>query len=79
MAVKVFEGVQLDQADPRLIRELRTEAQMMENLSHHPNIVKFIGAVTQGANCHSCWSLGQVADSPLSSLDKLPHLITALH
>jgi hypothetical protein len=48
VAVKMFEGVRLEQADNRLLRELRSEAQMMEVLSNHPNIVKFVGAITQG-------------------------------
>lgn len=44
----MFEGVRLDQADSHLLKELRTEAEMMEKLSNHPNIVKFMGAITRG-------------------------------
>lgn len=44
----MFEGVKLEQADKKLLNELRTEAQMMETLSNHPNIVKFVGAITKG-------------------------------
>jgi hypothetical protein len=49
VAVKMFEGLRLDQADDKVINELRMEAQMMDRLSNHPNIVKFVGAITRGA------------------------------
>jgi hypothetical protein len=49
VAVKLFEALRLDQADERVLNELRMEAQMMERLSNHPNIVKFVGAITQGS------------------------------
>lgn len=48
VAVKMFEALRLDQADDKIINELRMEAQMMERLSNHPSIVKFVGAITQG-------------------------------
>jgi hypothetical protein len=48
VAVKMFEGVRLDEAEEHTIRELRKEAEMLENLSNHPCIVKFVGAITQG-------------------------------
>ncbi len=48
MAVKLFEALRLDQADQKVLHELRSEAQMMERLSNHPNIVKFVGAITKG-------------------------------
>lgn len=48
MAVKMFEALRLDQADEKVLNELRTEAQMMERLSNHPGIVKFVGAITRG-------------------------------
>jgi beta-galactosidase/beta-glucuronidase len=44
----MFEALRLDQADDKVINELRMEAQMMERLSNHPSIVKFVGAITQG-------------------------------
>lgn len=49
----MFEALKLDQADDKVINELRAEAQMMEKLSNHPNIVKFVGAITQGFSFHS--------------------------
>jgi serine/threonine protein kinase len=48
VAVKLFEALRLDQADEKVLNELRMEAQMMERLSNHPNIVKFVGAITRG-------------------------------
>lgn len=48
VAVKMFEALRLDKADDKVLNELRLEAQMMERLSNHPNIVKFVGAITQG-------------------------------
>lgn len=48
VAVKMFEALRLDKADDKVINELRMEAQMMERLSNHPNIVKFVGAITKG-------------------------------
>jgi hypothetical protein len=48
VAVKLFEALRLDQADQKVLHELRSEAQMMERLSNHPNIVKFVGAITKG-------------------------------
>ena len=48
VAVKMFEALRLDQADDKVLNELRMEAQMMERLSNHPNIVKFVGAITRG-------------------------------
>jgi hypothetical protein len=48
VAVKMFEALRLDQADEKVLNELRTEAQMMERLSNHPGIVKFVGAITKG-------------------------------
>lgn len=50
VAVKMFEALRLDKADDKVINELRMEAQMMERLSNHPNIVKFVGAITQGTS-----------------------------
>lgn len=44
----MFETVKLEQMEDRMLRELRTEAEMMERVSNHPNIVKFVGAVTKG-------------------------------
>ena len=44
----MFEALRLDQADEKVLNELRTEAQMMERLSNHPGIVKFVGAITKG-------------------------------
>lgn len=49
VAVKIFEGVQLDEAEEHTLNELRQEAEMLEKLSNHPNIVKFVGAITQGS------------------------------
>lgn len=46
--MKMFDALKLNQADEKLLNELRLEAQMMEKLSNHPNIVKFVGAVTKG-------------------------------
>jgi hypothetical protein len=48
VAVKMFEALKLDQADEKVINELRMEAQLLERLSNHPNIVKFVGAITKG-------------------------------
>ncbi len=48
MAVKTFDGVQLDEADEKVVHELRMEAHMMQKLSNHPNIVHFVGAITKG-------------------------------
>ncbi|ELR22090.1 protein kinase domain containing protein [Acanthamoeba castellanii str. Neff] len=48
VAVKLFEALRLDQADQKVLHELRSEAQMMERLSNHPSIVKFVGAITKG-------------------------------
>jgi hypothetical protein len=56
VAVKMFEGVRLDEAEEHTIRELRKEAEMLEKLSNHPCIVKFVGAITQGTfpSCALC-------------------------
>lgn len=59
MAVKMFEALRLDQADEKVLNELRTEAQMMERLSNHPGIVKFVGAITRG------WLIPRSAPVPL--------------
>jgi hypothetical protein len=48
VAVKMFDGVRLDEAEEHTLRELRKEAEMLEKLSNHPCIVKFVGAITQG-------------------------------
>jgi hypothetical protein len=45
----MFENAKLEELDERVIKELQMEAEMMERLSNHPNIVKFVGAVTQGS------------------------------
>lgn len=47
----MFEEVKLGELNESLLKELRMEAEMMERLSNHPNIVKFVGAVTQGQPC----------------------------
>jgi serine/threonine protein kinase len=57
VAVKMFEGVRLDEADEKTLRELRKEAEMMEKLSNHPNIVKFVGAITQASGGASTFAL----------------------
>ncbi len=49
VAVKTFDQVRLDEAEEKVLRELRMEAYMMQQLSNHPNIVHFVGAVTKGA------------------------------
>lgn len=51
VAVKMFDALKLNQADEKILRELRAEAEMMERLSNHPNIVKFVGAITKGTTC----------------------------
>ncbi len=48
MAVKIFDGVRVDEAEPGLLLELRQEAQIMQKLSHHPHVINFVGAVTEG-------------------------------
>lgn len=50
VAVKMFDALKLNQADEKILNELRSEAQMMERLSNHPNIVKFVGAITKGSH-----------------------------
>jgi hypothetical protein len=55
VAVKMFEALRLDQADEKVLGELRMEAQMMERLSNHPNIVKFVGAITKGLPITPSW------------------------
>lgn len=54
MAVKMFETLRLSSTDELVMNELRSEAQMMERLSNHPNIVKFVGAITSGWSCSNC-------------------------
>lgn len=48
VAVKMFEALQLNQADNKIINNLPMEAQMMERLSNHPSIIKFVSTITQG-------------------------------
>ncbi|KAL6069929.1 Tyrosine-protein kinase receptor [Balamuthia mandrillaris] len=45
VAVKVFNNIRPEAMDESLIIDIKEEAQMMQKLSHHPNVVKFIGAV----------------------------------
>ncbi|KAL6072594.1 mitogen-activated protein kinase kinase kinase 9, variant 2 [Balamuthia mandrillaris] len=47
VAIKMFNDFDLDSADEKTILEIKEEAQMMERLSKHPNVVKFIGVVMQ--------------------------------
>ncbi|KAL6078981.1 Ephrin type-A receptor 6 [Balamuthia mandrillaris] len=47
VAVKTFDHFKLQEADQATIMEIREEAQMMQKLSNHPNVVKFVGAVIQ--------------------------------
>ncbi len=49
VAVKTFDQVKLDEAEEKVLRELRMEAYMMQQLSNHPNIVHFVGAVTKAS------------------------------
>jgi hypothetical protein len=65
VAVKMFEALRLDQADDKVLNELRMEAQMMERLSNHPNIVKFVGAITRG----KCPSDSDLAHIPVSGVE----------
>jgi len=48
VAVKMFEALKLNEADEKMLDELRAEADMLEKLSNHPNILKFVGATTKG-------------------------------
>jgi hypothetical protein len=53
VAVKMFESMQLSQVQDQTMHELRKEAQMMEKLSNHPHIVKFVGAITKGTKLYA--------------------------
>jgi serine/threonine protein kinase len=60
--------VRLDEAEEHTIRELRKEAEMLEKLSNHPCIVKFVGAITQGTYPSCDHLLGQRIASSLTSV-----------
>eukprot|EP01087_Luapelamoeba_hula_P003159 TRINITY_DN1296_c2_g1_i1.p1 TRINITY_DN1296_c2_g1~~TRINITY_DN1296_c2_g1_i1.p1 ORF type:complete len:955 (-),score=151.91 TRINITY_DN1296_c2_g1_i1:65-2929(-) len=49
VAIKTFD-VSLDDADEDMMQEIRREAQMMDKLGNHPNVLGFLGAVTRPGN-----------------------------
>jgi serine/threonine protein kinase len=47
VAIKTFENIDLNQVDEKLLDEIRQEAELMEKLGNHPNVVGFVGAITK--------------------------------
>eukprot|EP01090_Pellita_catalonica_P000153 TRINITY_DN1010_c0_g1_i1.p1 TRINITY_DN1010_c0_g1~~TRINITY_DN1010_c0_g1_i1.p1 ORF type:complete len:591 (+),score=77.56 TRINITY_DN1010_c0_g1_i1:322-2094(+) len=52
VAVKVLTGVALGGGETVAVEEIRKEAETMTRVANHPNIVNFVGAVSQGS--HLC-------------------------
>jgi serine/threonine protein kinase len=48
VAVKVCTDMDLDLKNDEVLDEIRQEASLMEHLGHHPNIISFLGACTEG-------------------------------
>jgi serine/threonine protein kinase len=73
VAVKMFESMQLSQVQDQTMHELRKEAQMMEKLSNHPHIVKFVGAITKGTKLYARWSDCGAHRSSLTGVHRRAH------
>eukprot|EP01087_Luapelamoeba_hula_P023239 TRINITY_DN8505_c0_g2_i2.p1 TRINITY_DN8505_c0_g2~~TRINITY_DN8505_c0_g2_i2.p1 ORF type:complete len:618 (-),score=45.44 TRINITY_DN8505_c0_g2_i2:295-2148(-) len=54
VAIKTFDQIDLAQADESLLNEIKREAGMMQKLGNHPNIIGFIGAVTEPGSGKLC-------------------------